>query len=90
MKFLFIFFLSVLAVSRSFMLKSAPRVSRCALMHLSATAKIDILSREIELTDPLKLRVDSKIGKVTIISWRLLLHQNHKWYLYLKCVNVIW
>ena len=67
MKLLSIIFLSAFAVSRSFMLKSAPRVSRCASMQMSATAKIDILAREMELTETLKFRVDSKVGKVIII-----------------------
>ena len=55
---------SVSMLSSLPMVKSAPRLPKGASMQMSATTKIDILSREMELTDTLKFRVDSKIGKV--------------------------
>jgi hypothetical protein len=63
MKFFLVVFALVFSVSNSFLLKNAVRRTQVSSTSFAA-AKIEILSREMDLTEPLKLRIDSKIGKV--------------------------
>lgn len=59
-------FALLLRSSDSYIVHNAFRAPRCVSSMSSAAAKISILSREIELTETLQLRVESKIGKVII------------------------
>lgn len=64
MKIILVIFALLSSYSNSYLLKNAIRRTRVS-SSLFAAVKIEILSREMELTEPLKVRIDSKIGKVT-------------------------
>lgn len=68
MKLIFSILAVLLAESSSYSLNRAHTSKSFTKL---ASTKIDILSREIDLTDTLKIRVDSKIGKVSICLFLL-------------------
>lgn len=55
---------AILLTQSSGYINNVPRAFRGNHVIKATSTKIDILSREIELTEPLKSRVDAKIGKV--------------------------